>query len=351
MKKKYLITLSVVIGLSAVVTGGYFLTKSKEKPKETSTDVSSEIDDFAGNESIQTDEKGLLSPYTGMVLPEDSSTQDSFMAIIENSRQARPQSGLSQSDFVYEVMTEGGITRFMALFNSNYSEKIGPIRSARYYFLDLAKEFDLPFLHCGGSYDATETIEADSSLKSINEMVNGSYFSRDTERVAPHNLYTSTENIEKLLDTKTFNETKMRKLTFNDDYWANESLENCLSLDLKLSNYYSTSYKYSESGYIKSMDGTEAIDAATNEPLIFDNIVVQLTNIKNRETEEYMDIDLVGSGDAIIISNGQYVKGTWNKKDSSVATTITDANGKIIPLGTGNTIWHIADNKNEIKIY
>ncbi|WP_297518740.1 DUF3048 domain-containing protein [uncultured Clostridium sp.] len=351
MKRKYLITLSLVIGFSILGIGGYFLTKPKTPTKEVVFETSGEIDDFIANETIQTDEKGSLSPYTGLVLSEDESMQDAFLAIIENSRQARPQSGLSQSDFVYEVMTEGGITRFMALFNTNYAQKIGPIRSARYYFLDLSKEFDLPFAHCGGSHDALKTIESDSSLKSVNEMASGNYFSRDSARVAPHNLYTSTENIEKYLDVKPFSKTNMRKLTFNDDFWTNKDLENCLSVDLKLSNYYSTSYKYSESGYVKSMDGVESIDASTNEPLTFDNIVIQLTNIKNRETEEYMDIDLVGSGDAIVISNGQYIKGTWSKKDSSLATTIKDANGESIPLGSGNTIWHIADSKNEIKIY
>ncbi|MGL5068654.1 MAG: DUF3048 domain-containing protein [Sarcina sp.] len=351
MKKNLILTLSLVIGFSIIGVGGYLLINSNSKSQETNANLSTDFDEFDANESIKTDEKGSISPYTGMLLSEDASTQNSFMAIIENSRQARPQSGLSQADFVYEIMTEGGITRFMALFNSNYAEKIGPIRSARYYVLDLAREFDLPFAHCGGSYDALEIIKNNDSLKSINEMANGSYFTRDSSRVAPHNLYTSTESMEKYLDAKPFSETNMRKLTFNDDFWTNDELENCLSVDLKLSNYYSTSYKYSESGYIKSMDDIESIDASTNEPLVFDNIVIQLTNIKNRETEEYMDIDLVGSGDAIVISNGQYIKGTWSKKDASLATTIKDANGKIIPLGTGNTIWHIADSKNEIKIY
>ncbi|MGL4655076.1 MAG: DUF3048 domain-containing protein [Sarcina sp.] len=350
MKGKFIRNLSLLIGISVFIGISYAYVRNS-KTEKTSADQALELDEFSSNEIIETDEKGSISPYTGLILNKDSSVQDSFLAIIENSRQARPQSGLSKADFVYEVMVEGGITRFMALFNSNYAEKIGPIRSARYYFLDIAKEFDLPFAHCGGSYDALETIAASNTLKSINEMQNTSYFARDNSRVAPHNLYTSTEDVEKYLDKNTFSEATPRKLTFNDDFWSNEKLENCQGLNLNLSHYYSTSYEYSETGYIKSMDGTECIDAATNEPLIFDNIVIQLTEIKNRVNEEYIDIELLGSGEAIVISNGQYVKGTWNKTDSQTPTVIKNANGEIIPLSTGNTIWHIADTKNQVEIY
>ncbi|MGL5575329.1 MAG: DUF3048 domain-containing protein [Sarcina sp.] len=352
MKRKLFITLSLVIGFSLIgITGGYLLTKKYSKDTKTMSDSLSDIDEFTANETIETDEKGSISPYTGLILNEDQSNQDAFLAIIENSRQARPQSGLSQADFVYEVMVEGGITRFLALFNSNYVDKIGPIRSARYYFLDIAKEFDLPFAHCGGSYDALETIAASNTLKSINEMKNTNFFNRDNKRVAPHNLYTSTENIEQYLDKNSFSETTLRKLSFNDDFWTTDNLKSCQSIDLKLSHYYSTSYEYSENGYIKSMDGVECMDAATNEPLIFSNIVIQLTNISNRENEEYMNIELTGSGDAIIISNGQYTTGTWSKPTDQTPTLIKNAKGEIIPLATGNTIWHIADPKNEINIY
>lgn len=351
MKKKLFITLSLVIGFSTTNFISCSLSKNDVEDTKTSADAITDIDEFNANETIATDEKGLLSPYTGLILNKDTSNQDAFLAIVENSRQARPQSGLSQADFIYEVMTEGGITRFMALFNSNYVEKIGPIRSARYYFLDLAKEFDLPFAHCGGSYDALETIASNDSLKSINKMQSGTYFSRDNSRVAPHNLYTSTENIEQFLDKTSFSETNMRKLTFDDAFWGNDTLKTCQNINLNLSNYYSTSYEYSESGYIKSMDGVEAIDASTNESLIFDNIVIQFTDISNRANEEYMNIELIGSGDSLIISNGKYIKGTWSKSNSQTPTVIKDDNGKIIPLSTGNTIWHIADTKNEIKIY
>ena len=350
MRRKLFITLSLLITFS-LVTFTVFYIKKDSKFTQTSIDIITDFDELIGNESIKTDEKGLLNPYTGLVLNEDESTYDAFFAIIENSKQSRPQSGLSQADFVYEVMTEGGITRFLALFNSKYSEKIGPIRSARYYFLDLAKEFDLPFVHCGGSYDALDKLSKNTTLKSINEMNYSTYFFRDNSRKAPHNLYTSTENIENFLDNNTFSETNMRKLNFDDDFWINADLENCQNIDLNFNNYYSTSYTYSENGYIKSMDGKESVDATTNEPLIFNNIVIQFTSIKQREDEQYMNIELLGSGDALIISNGKYIKGTWNKPNNQSTTIIKNINNKDIPLGVGNTIWHIVDTQNKIKIY
>ncbi|MFQ6847416.1 MAG: DUF3048 domain-containing protein, partial [Clostridium perfringens] len=86
-----------------------------------------------------------LSPYTGKILESDSIDNIPFMCIIENSRAARPQSGLSEADIVYETMAEAGIPRFLAVFYENSPEVIGPVRSVRPYFLDISKEHDLPF--------------------------------------------------------------------------------------------------------------------------------------------------------------------------------------------------------------
>lgn len=111
-----------------------------------------------------------LSPYTGNILESDSIDNIPFMCIIENSRAARPQSGLSEADIVYETMAEAGIPRFLAVFYENSPEVIGPVRSVRPYFLDISKEHDLPFAHCGGSAEALATISSDESLNSINEI-------------------------------------------------------------------------------------------------------------------------------------------------------------------------------------
>lgn len=106
----------------------------------------------------------FYAPYTGEVIDEKTSKNAAIMAIIENSNAARPQSGLVDADIVYETMAEGGIPRFIALFQKNTPPLIGPIRSARPYFINIAQEYNLPFAHCGYSDEAKAMIEKEKLL-------------------------------------------------------------------------------------------------------------------------------------------------------------------------------------------
>ena len=132
-----------------------------------------------------------LSPYTGVHVDEVFSTP--ICVIVENHPNSRPQSGLSHADLVYEIPVEGGYTRFLALYASPYEGRIGPVRSARPYFVYLAKEHEDGVLaHCGYSIHTVQILR-DIRSKNIDEMSNGAYFERDRNRRMPHNLYTSLE--------------------------------------------------------------------------------------------------------------------------------------------------------------
>ena len=110
------------------------------------------------------------------------------MVVIENSKASRPQSGLNDADIVYETMAEGGISRFIALFQKNDAKVIGPVRSLRPYFIDISEEYNLPFAHCGGSDEALACVKSEN-LMSMDEMANSSSYWRDSVRKAPHNLH------------------------------------------------------------------------------------------------------------------------------------------------------------------
>ena len=105
-----------------------------------------------------------------------------FIASIDNHRNAYPQSGLDKADRVYEILAEGGITRYLAVFHSRTAEKIGPIRSARYYFAYLVKGHDFPFAHAGGNNDAIALIPK-LKIKDLDEIYNsGNYFYMDKSK-------------------------------------------------------------------------------------------------------------------------------------------------------------------------
>lgn len=116
--------------------------------------------------------------------------------VVENAPDARPQSGLDQADIVWEILAEGFITRFFAIFSTQPSAQIGPVRSARIYFDQLDRAYGLPFAHAGGNADALNWIGT-WHLQNLDEIYgSGGYFWRSTDRQMPHNLYTSTPLLE-----------------------------------------------------------------------------------------------------------------------------------------------------------
>ena len=123
--------------------------------------------------------------------------------VIENHAEARPLAGLDQASIVYEIVVEGDITRFLAIFDGDFSvKKIGPVRSIRPFFIDLAEEWGAVLLHSGGSPDGLTQVKT-SSVFDINEISSdGIYFWRDANRTPPHNLYTSSALVNRALIAK-----------------------------------------------------------------------------------------------------------------------------------------------------
>jgi len=319
-----------------------FITQGCSKKAEPIAPVSK------SKPSVNTAEK-YYAPYTGEEVKKEVLDNIAVLAIIENSVGARPQSGLNNADIIYETMAEGGIPRFIALFQKENVQKIGPIRSARSYFLDIAKEYNLPFAHCGGSQEALTEIK-NNKLMSMNEMTNTSSYWRDPARKAPHNLYTSTEKLRNLTKTKGYVNSPSVKLRFDKSYWDNATLPKATNVLLKMNRLYNTSYTYKNGVYLKSMDGKSSTNKEDNLPLSFKNVVLQITSIKIQADGVHLDIKLVGTGEGYVISNGKFVKMHWAKKDASSQTFLTDEKGNSLPLNPGKTWWNIVDKSTVINI-
>jgi len=135
------------------------------------------------------------APLTGLAV-EAPVTQRPLAVMINNAPAARPQSGLSQADIVYEVLAEGGITRLIGIFQSQAGiEKIGPIRSIRPYLIRLGESYGGVLVHAGGSPEAYSIIQKQGK-QDLDEIGNaGAFFWRAKDRKAPHNLYSSDEKL------------------------------------------------------------------------------------------------------------------------------------------------------------
>jgi len=341
LKNKSRLLLCILISISFIMQGCTHKNTPITSPNKPKTEEA--------KPTIADTTQKYYSPYTGEEIKKEVLDNIAVLAIVENSIDARPQSGLNSADIVYETMAEGGIPRFIALFQKDNSEKIGPIRSARPYFLNISKEYNLPFAHCGGSEEALTTIK-DENLMSLNEMINSSTYWRDTERKAPHNLYTSTNKLRELVKTKNYIKSPTVKLKFDKSYWDTNILSPATSVLLKINNSYNTSYTYKDGLYLKSMDGKSSSNKEDNLPLNFKNIVLQITSIKPQADGVHMDITLVGNGDGYIISNGKFVKMHWTKKDLTSQTILTDEKGNDLPLNPGKTWWNIVDKSTIINI-
>jgi len=335
MKNKSKLLACIILSISFIIQGCSKKTESIAIPSSSKP-------------SVNTVQK-YYAPYTGEEVKKEVLDNIAVLAIIENSLDARPQSGINGADIVYETMAEGGIPRFIALFQKENVQKIGPIRSARSYFLNIAKEYNLPFAHCGGSQEALNEIK-NESLMSMNEMTNSSTYWRDSIRKAPHNLYTSTGKLRDLIKRKGYVSSPSVKLKFDKSYWDNATLSKATNVLLKMNRFYNTSYTYKNGIYLKSMDGKSSTNKEDNNPLSFKNVVLQITSIKSQSDGVHLDIKLVGTGAGYVISNGKFVKMHWAKKDASSQTLLTDEKGNSLPLNPGKTWWNIVDKSTIIDI-
>lgn len=145
----------------------------------------------------------FYSPLTGNEVGDEATTKREVTAImIENSPDARPQSGLKDSGIVFEAIAEGGITRFLALYQEQQPGLIGPVRSVRPYYIDWAAPFDASIAHIGGSYNALQS--AQWTIKDIDQFFNAGAYWRASDRYAPHNVYTSFERLNALNEQKGY---------------------------------------------------------------------------------------------------------------------------------------------------
>ena len=203
MKKTVAVSVSAVLGLSVLMTGC-----GKEEASTAATTATEAMSSATDIELVNTEGK-VQSDLTGEWVDPEVNQNRPVAIMINNIGEAMPQSGIGQADVIYEMVVEGGITRLMAVF-SDYSglEKIGPVRSARQYYVRAAEQLDAIFCHIGTSTLADNELASSGQDHMDGMSALGNYFIyRDNSRVAPHNAYTSEEGLNKALENSGFTRT------------------------------------------------------------------------------------------------------------------------------------------------
>lgn len=261
--------------------------------------------------------------------------------MIENHPDARPQSGLAQADIVYEALAEGGITRFMAVYHSQEAESIGPVRSARDYYADIANELGALYAHVGGSDEVLQKISNSyyKKLTDLNEFYNGTYFTRIKSRSAPHNTYASTEKLRSYLEDKDLKtKADIRLRPFNDYFGPEGQLADTIAIDFSTPSYkVGYTYNKTNNAYLRNHNGKAHTDAESGKTLEAKNIIIQYVKSAPIPGDEKfrIDVDTKSGGKALVFRGGKVISGAWKVVNGS--TQFIDDNGNEIELYRGST--------------
>lgn len=361
-KIKQLLTIGVIIGMLSFATAcGSTAEQTPSEPAVDETTNAVEVIEISTDEDELTiddvedvevepeiDLTGMArAPLTGLYVKEESIAQRPIVAMLDNHYGARPQSGLKDAEVIYEILAEGNITRYMAVFQTALPEDLGPIRSARPYYISRALEYDPYYVHVGGSEQAKKDIR-NLNMADIDGLSSGSnVFWRTKHKRIPHNMYSNAGAIIKEGNRKGYRtEVTIETLKFKE---TAETLNGdaCLGLDIiylqptnRDKDGYHVGFVYNEETglYERLVNSKPYSDEIDGAALTTRNIIVQYASHKVLDSEGRLAVGIVGSGKGYYISSGEKIAMTWEKKDRRALTRYYDLEGSEIELNPGK-LW------------
>ncbi|WP_172373232.1 DUF3048 domain-containing protein [Sporosarcina jiandibaonis] len=311
---------------------------SKEKVEVPSTGPEDSNTEEPADETVLYE-----APFTG-VMSEEESLSRPVAVMINNHPLARPQSGLSDADIVYELITEGNVTRLLALFQSELPEQIGPVRSARDYFIHITKGLDAFYVAHGYSPDALDLLNA-GYVDHVNGMrYDGTLFKRSPDRKAPHNSYISNDSIIEALETTNSSKVidKMPSLSFHEFIESAKIGDSTTSVVVQNGTHpnFTSTYAYNEVNgtYDRTVNDVLTIDHTNNEPIALSNILVFEANHQTIDKDGRQAIDLESGGKALLFQAGIVKEIEWVNLDGILTPFDNGEPAKLVP---GKTWIHV----------
>lgn len=293
------------------------------------------------------------SQFDGSVVSTTEQTMPRVVGVmIDNHPDARPPAGISLARVVYEAPVEGGFTRYFALFNSDQTvNKVGPVRSARPYFLDWLAEYGTPvYMHSGGSPDALAEIKR-RGIFDTNEFYWGEYYWRSTEADPPHNLFTRSTLWQSLLEKfgDRHATTTWQGWVFGDSPSTTSSPVKALAIRYTADYTVGWRYEAGSKTYRRLINGQLFSDRASR-PVLADNIIILEMPVQVLDEEGRKAITTIGTGSARVVRQGVLVRGTWKKSAAEDRTRVYDANGKEVVLVPGITWVEVVPLNTSVEV-
>ena len=318
---------------AAVITG----CSDKEKAEEPVVEIEEEQEVEEEIVAEAADVLPFVTPFTGERTAEEITTRP-VIATINNHPLARPQSGLAQADVVYEMLAEGDVTRFLALYQSEIPESIGPIRSARSYFIDIAKGLDAFYIAHGYSPEAKSMLEK-KVVENINGMhYDGTFFKRSSDRKAPHNSYISGENLLAGAEKVGASLLYQKKVSY-PFYEAEDNVKigvaaNEITMKYNNGGSFNSHYIYNKetNRYTRYSANVETIDYVTKESIELANILFFEMPHRIIDSVGRRDITITGGGNAYVFQAGTMRVVKWKNADGLLIAVEEDGSEvKLVP--------------------
>jgi len=300
------------------------------------------------------------NPLTGELMDEEISNQRPWAILLDNVRKALPHDGIRNADIIYELPVEGGITRLLALFQDITDVgEVGPVRSARHYFLDLVQGHNAIFVHGGGSPQAYEGIR-DRGVSNI-DGVNGpgNEFFRDADRRRSagleHSLMTSSDLLLQFIDNYNFDREQSAGFHAGLIFAENGTPaggQRADTVHVRFSLHRTGVFEFdSQTGLYRvgSSYDEPLIDGVTEEQIQVTNVLVLFADFTVMDDVGRLAVDFGPGGRGYYINGGQAVPIRWSKGGDTMPFIYTLENGQPLELGIGKSYINIVNTTGEVQ--
>jgi hypothetical protein len=302
-------------------------------------------DDSEGPDSSASAEVPAVCPLTGEDIPASVKVDRPAIAVkVENSPESRPQSGLEDADVVIEEIVEGGITRFMTIFHCNDADTLGPVRSARFDDASIMKPFTRAMAYAG-SNDIVDRELARNDVISILENESDALFRVPPGSTDTHSLFTKTKKIRKEIEKEELASPEEGLFTHGD---LPQGLKTKKAKTITI-NFHSSNtieYKWTPKGWQRSEAGAPFMSATAGQ-ITTPNVLVQRVEVNNSKTifdtagNPSPEINLGGSGKAVLFRDGRAIVGEWTTPEAGEAPTFKSASGEEFVFAPGQLWWEL----------
>ena len=285
-----------------------------------------------------------VAPLTGLAVSDAAVlTRPAVVVKIDNAPEARPQTGLARADVIIEERVEGGIARFMAVFQSAEANVVGPVRSVRSTDPPVVRPIGGLFAYSGGIPPFVSLLHNEGGVVDVGADDDGSAYYRSKDRPAPHNLYTSTVALRQRTPNGLAAPPRLFTFLPAAQTFTGAGAIPVSHLSVTMSSLSSGQWDWDPSthSWLRSTDGAPHIDQGSGQ-LAFTTVIIQFvpyarTPYKDPAHSPVDEAEVIGTGEAWVLADGQLVKGTWSKPALADVTTYTDAAGASIAIPPGHT--------------